>query len=109
MPSHDCFYSSKTKFYFKVTIIQATGIPREYSDVFVQFKLVDNYHAGFTKRYRILLGSDRVFATPPLHNDHQELALGFYHVETVSKTYSNEPRIICNSFVFLLLKNSYIT
>lgn len=28
------------KFYFRVTIIQATGIPRDFTDVFVQFKCV---------------------------------------------------------------------
>ena len=28
------------KLMFRVTIIQATGIPREYADVFVQFRLV---------------------------------------------------------------------
>ena len=34
--------------------------------------------------FRFLSKSERIFSTPPLHNDHQELALGFYHMQNVS-------------------------
>ncbi|XP_019856044.1 PREDICTED: kinesin-like protein unc-104 [Amphimedon queenslandica] len=70
VPSSDCFGNGKEKFYFRVTVIQATGIPREFSDVFVQYKFLSK--------------TERVFSTPPLHNDHQELALGFYHMQNFS-------------------------
>jgi kinesin family protein 1 len=66
VPNNECLRNGK-KFYFRVIVMQATGIPREYTDVFVQ--------------YRILLGTDKMFTTPSLHNDHTELALGFFQVQ----------------------------
>ena len=36
-PSKEHFVEGK-KFYFRVTILQATGIPRDFTNVFVQFK-----------------------------------------------------------------------
>ena len=33
--------------------------------------------------FRFLVGSDKVYSTEPLHNDHHELAMGFYHMQNV--------------------------
>lgn len=38
-PSKEHYVEGK-KFYFRVTILQATGIPRDFTNVFVQFKYV---------------------------------------------------------------------
>ena len=67
-PSEDLLHDGK-KFTFRVTILQATGIPRDFTDVFVQF--------------RFLHGGDEAFSTEPLKNENQDLALGFYHMQNV--------------------------
>ena len=67
-PSKDLLNQGK-KFTFRVTILQATGIPRDFTDVFVQF--------------RFLNGGDEAFSTEPLKNENQDLALGFYHMQNV--------------------------
>ena len=67
-PSRDLLTEGK-RFTFRVTILQATGIPRDFTDVFVQF--------------RFLNGGDEAFSTEPLKNENQDLALGFYHMQNV--------------------------
>ena len=57
------------RFTFRVTILQATGIPRDFTDVFLQF--------------RFLNGGDEAFSTISLKNENQDLALGFYHMQNV--------------------------
>ena len=37
-PPMDVFSGENRKFNFRITIIQATGIPWEYADVFIQFR-----------------------------------------------------------------------
>jgi hypothetical protein len=68
-PSKDLLNQGK-KFTFRVTILQATGIPRDFTDVFVQF--------------RFLNGGDEAFSTEPLKNENQDLALGFYHMQNIT-------------------------
>ena len=38
------------KFYFRVTVLQATGIPRYFTDVFVQFKYVCIVNLNYSRR-----------------------------------------------------------
>ena len=82
---------------FRVTIIQATGIPREYADVFVQYRSVSCSLSRTSLNdllCRFNLKNDMIFSTEPLHNDHQELALGFYHMTNVIQCASSF-KMIC--------------
>ena len=63
------------KFTFRITILQATGIPRDFTDIFLQF--------------RFLNGGDEAFSTVSLKNENQDLALGFYHMQNVSHSQSH--------------------
>jgi kinesin family protein 1 len=56
--------------HFRVTILQAVGIPRDFTDIFVQF--------------RFLNSSECTFSTHPLKNDGSEFALGYYHMQNIS-------------------------
>jgi flagellar biosynthesis chaperone FliJ len=59
-----------SNFTFRVTILQATGIPRDFTDVFLQFKFLN--------------GGDEAFSTVSLKNENQDLALGFYHMQNLT-------------------------
>jgi len=37
-PSVGGHLAEEKKFFFRITVLQATGIPRDFTDVFVQFK-----------------------------------------------------------------------
>ena len=43
------------KFFFRITVLQATGIPRDFTDVFVQFKYaqLEEEGWGFVIKYII--------------------------------------------------------
>jgi kinesin family protein 1 len=91
-PSKEHFVEGK-KFYFRVTILQATGIPRDFTNVFVQFKYA-LYPASFLNcisnkvlMSRFLNGANEAFSTEPLKNENQDLALGFYHMKNVCEAY----------------------
>ncbi|XP_065919048.1 kinesin-like protein KIF1A isoform X2 [Dysidea avara] len=64
------------KFNFRITILQTTGISRDYSDVFVQFRFFN--------------GNETAFSTEPLKNDNADLDLGFYHMQNLSVTVTDE-------------------
>ena len=78
------------KFTFRVTILQATGIPRDFTDIFLQF--------------RFLNGGDEAFSTVSLKNENQDLALGFYHMQNVSdvETDGLNLRLRTSYIVFML-------
>ncbi|XP_051961209.1 kinesin-like protein KIF1B isoform X3 [Xyrauchen texanus] len=57
-------------FTFRVTVLQANGIPPEYADIFCQF----NFHHRH----------DEAFSTEPLKNTGKGAPLGFYHVQNIS-------------------------
>ncbi|XP_034733599.1 kinesin-like protein KIF1B isoform X17 [Etheostoma cragini] len=57
-------------FTFRVTVLQATGIPPEYADIFCQFNFLHRH--------------DEAFSTEPLKNAGKGAPLGFYHVQNVS-------------------------
>ncbi|XP_038061975.1 kinesin-like protein KIF1A isoform X11 [Patiria miniata] len=59
-------------FTFRVTVLQASGISTEYSDIFCQF----NFHHRH----------DEAFSTEPLKNTGKGPPLGFYHVQNISVT-----------------------
>ncbi|XP_033642140.1 kinesin-like protein KIF1A isoform X2 [Asterias rubens] len=61
-----------SKFTFRVTVLQASGISTEYSDIFCQF----NFHHRH----------DEAFSTEPLKNTGKGPPLGFYHVQNISVT-----------------------
>ncbi|TSR39591.1 Kinesin-like protein KIF1B [Bagarius yarrelli] len=57
-------------FTFRVTVLQATGIPPEYADIFCQFNFLHRH--------------DEAFSTEPLKNSGKGSPLGFYHVQNIS-------------------------
>uniref|UniRef100_A0A8C9Z442 plus-end-directed kinesin ATPase n=1 Tax=Sander lucioperca TaxID=283035 RepID=A0A8C9Z442_SANLU len=57
-------------FTFRVTVLQANGIPPEYADIFCQFNFLHRH--------------DEAFSTEPLKNAGKGAPLGFYHVQNVS-------------------------
>ncbi|XP_049919886.1 kinesin-like protein KIF1B isoform X9 [Epinephelus moara] len=57
-------------FTFRVTVLQANGIPPEYADIFCQFNFLHRH--------------DEAFSTEPLKNTGKGAPLGFYHVQNVS-------------------------
>ncbi|XP_024861978.1 kinesin-like protein KIF1B isoform X1 [Kryptolebias marmoratus] len=57
-------------FTFRVTVLQASGIPPEYADIFCQFNFLHRH--------------DEAFSTEPLKNTGKGAPLGFYHVQNVS-------------------------
>ncbi|XP_047663248.1 kinesin-like protein KIF1B isoform X8 [Tachysurus fulvidraco] len=57
-------------FTFRVTVLQATGIPPEYADIFCQFNFLHRH--------------DEAFSTEPLKNTGKGSPLGFYHVQNIS-------------------------
>ncbi|XP_078695786.1 kinesin-like protein KIF1A isoform X35 [Branchiostoma floridae x Branchiostoma belcheri] len=57
-------------FTFRVTLLQASGIPPEYADVFCQFNFLHRH--------------DEAFSTEPLKNTGKGPPLGFYHVQNIS-------------------------
>ncbi|CAH1240087.1 KIF1B [Branchiostoma lanceolatum] len=59
-----------TTFTFRVTLLQASGIPPEYADVFCQFNFLHRH--------------DEAFSTEPLKNTGKGPPLGFYHVQNIS-------------------------
>uniref|UniRef100_A0A8C4SF77 plus-end-directed kinesin ATPase n=1 Tax=Erpetoichthys calabaricus TaxID=27687 RepID=A0A8C4SF77_ERPCA len=59
-----------TIFTFRVTVLQASGIPPEYADIFCQFNFLHRH--------------DEAFSTEPLKNTGRGSPLGFYHVQNVS-------------------------
>ncbi|MEQ2275830.1 Kinesin-like protein kif1b, partial [Xenotaenia resolanae] len=54
-------------FTFRVTVLQASGIPPEYADIFCQFNFLHRH--------------DEAFSTEPLKNTGKGAPLGFYHVQ----------------------------
>uniref|UniRef100_A0A4W3H7X1 plus-end-directed kinesin ATPase n=1 Tax=Callorhinchus milii TaxID=7868 RepID=A0A4W3H7X1_CALMI len=57
-------------FTFRVTVLQASGIPAEYADIFCQFNFLHRH--------------DEAFSTEPLKNSGRGTPLGFYHVQNVA-------------------------
>ncbi|XP_035511794.1 kinesin-like protein KIF1B isoform X3 [Morone saxatilis] len=57
-------------FTFRVTVLQASGIPPEYADIFCQFNFLHRH--------------DEAFSTEPLKNTGKGSPLGFYHVQNIS-------------------------
>ncbi|XP_048860934.1 kinesin-like protein KIF1B isoform X4 [Brienomyrus brachyistius] len=57
-------------FTFRVTVLQASGIPPEYADIFCQFNFLHRH--------------DEAFSTEPLKNTGKGTPLGFYHVQNVA-------------------------
>ncbi|XP_072442186.1 kinesin-like protein KIF1B isoform X13 [Chiloscyllium punctatum] len=57
-------------FTFRVTVLQASGIPPEYADIFCQFNFLHRH--------------DEAFSTEPLKNSGRGTPLGFYHVQNVA-------------------------
>ncbi|XP_014864780.1 PREDICTED: kinesin-like protein KIF1B isoform X27 [Poecilia mexicana] len=57
-------------FTFRVTVLQASGVPPEYADIFCQFNFLHRH--------------DEAFSTEPLKNTGRGAPLGFYHVQNVS-------------------------
>ncbi|XP_060794382.1 kinesin-like protein KIF1B isoform X2 [Neoarius graeffei] len=57
-------------FTFRVTVLQAAGIPPEYADIFCQFNFLHRH--------------DEAFSTEPLKNSGKGSPLGFYHVQNIS-------------------------
>ncbi|XP_076019451.1 kinesin-like protein KIF1B isoform X2 [Genypterus blacodes] len=57
-------------FTFRVTVLQASGVPPEYADIFCQFNFLHRH--------------DEAFSTEPLKNAGKGAPLGFYHVQNVS-------------------------
>ncbi|XP_030842584.1 kinesin-like protein KIF1A isoform X13 [Strongylocentrotus purpuratus] len=60
-----------SNFTFRVTVLQASGISTEYSDIFCQFKF--------------LHGKDEAFSTEPLKNSGSG-CLGYFHTQNISTT-----------------------
>lgn len=84
-------------FTFRVTVLQASGVPPEYADIFCQFKWVHSaqtlfsfqvWHINVTQRHffshSFLHRHDEAFSTEPLKNAGKGSPLGFYHVQNVS-------------------------
>ncbi|XP_069545105.1 kinesin-like protein KIF1B isoform X4 [Brachyistius frenatus] len=57
-------------FTFRVTVLQANGIPPEYADIFCQFNFLHRH--------------DEAFSTEPLKNTGKGAPLCFYHVQNIS-------------------------
>ncbi|XP_075926337.1 kinesin-like protein KIF1A isoform X9 [Petromyzon marinus] len=57
-------------FTFRVTVLQASGIPPEYADIFCQFNFLHCH--------------DEAFSTEPLKNSGRGLPLAFYHVQNIA-------------------------
>uniref|UniRef100_A0A8C4IHW3 plus-end-directed kinesin ATPase n=1 Tax=Dicentrarchus labrax TaxID=13489 RepID=A0A8C4IHW3_DICLA len=57
-------------FTFRVTVLQASGVPPEYADIFCQFNFLHRH--------------DEAFSTEPLKNTGKGSPLGFYHVQNIS-------------------------
>uniref|UniRef100_A0A8C8A3R2 plus-end-directed kinesin ATPase n=1 Tax=Oryzias sinensis TaxID=183150 RepID=A0A8C8A3R2_9TELE len=57
-------------FTFRVTVLQASGVPPEYADIFCQFNFLHRH--------------DEAFSTEPLKNAGKASPLGFYHVQNIS-------------------------
>ncbi|KAM6924749.1 kinesin-like protein KIF1B isoform 10-T10 [Xenentodon cancila] len=57
-------------FTFRVTVLQASGVPPEYADIFCQFNFLHRH--------------DEAFSTEPLKNAGKGAPLGFYHVQNIS-------------------------
>ncbi|XP_074501188.1 kinesin-like protein KIF1B isoform X13 [Sebastes fasciatus] len=57
-------------FTFRVTVLQASGVPQEYADIFCQFNFMHRH--------------DEAFSTEPLKNTGKGSPLGFYHVQNIS-------------------------
>eukprot|EP00079_Xenopus_tropicalis_P027952 XP_012822408.1 PREDICTED: kinesin-like protein KIF1B isoform X5 [Xenopus tropicalis] len=57
-------------FTFRVTVLQASGIPPEYADIFCQFNFLHRH--------------DEAFSTEPLKNSGRGNPLGFYHVQNIA-------------------------
>ncbi|XP_072101240.1 kinesin-like protein KIF1B isoform X6 [Mobula birostris] len=57
-------------FTFRVTVLQASGIPPEYADIFCQFNFLHRH--------------DEAFSTEPLKNGGRGTPLGFYHVQNIA-------------------------
>ncbi|XP_065560293.1 kinesin-like protein unc-104 isoform X2 [Artemia franciscana] len=67
MPSH---MEMGKDFTLRVTVLQAIGIPAEYSDVFCQFNFLNRH--------------DEAFSTEPVKNTSKSTPLGFYHVQNIT-------------------------
>ncbi|XP_054465219.1 kinesin-like protein KIF1B isoform X2 [Anoplopoma fimbria] len=57
-------------FTFRVTVLQANGVPPEYADIFCQFNFLHRH--------------DEAFSTEPLKNTGKGAPLSFYHVQNIS-------------------------
>ncbi|XP_029802023.1 kinesin-like protein KIF1B isoform X2 [Suricata suricatta] len=57
-------------FTFRVTVLQAGGVPPEYADIFCQFNFLHRH--------------DEAFSTEPLKNNGRGSPLGFYHVQNIA-------------------------
>lgn len=68
-PSH---LPLNSDFTFRVTVLQAVGIPSEYSDIFCQFNFLHRH--------------DEAFSTEPVKNTGKGQPLGFYHVQNITVT-----------------------
>jgi len=59
-----------SEFQFRITILEAVGIPKSYGDIFCQFNFL-NHH-------------NEAFSTEPLKNTGNSAPLGFYHVQNIN-------------------------
>ncbi|XP_054590604.2 kinesin-like protein KIF1A isoform X19 [Nothobranchius furzeri] len=57
-------------FTFRVTVLQASSIPAQYTDIFCQFNFIHRH--------------DEAFSTEPLKNTGHGPPLGFYHVQNIA-------------------------
>ncbi|XP_068190786.1 kinesin-like protein KIF1B isoform X6 [Antennarius striatus] len=57
-------------FTFRVTVLQANGVPPEFADIFCQFNFLHRH--------------DEAFSTEPLKNMGKGAPLGFYHVQNIT-------------------------
>ncbi|KAK6629952.1 hypothetical protein RUM43_003773 [Polyplax serrata] len=61
-----------SEFTFRVTVLQAVGIPTDYADIFCQFNFLHRH--------------DEAFSTEPVKNTGKGNPLGFYHVQNITIT-----------------------
>ncbi|OQR71052.1 kinesin protein-like, partial [Tropilaelaps mercedesae] len=61
-----------SEFTFRVTVLQAVGISREYADIFCQFNFLHRH--------------DEAFSTEPLKNTAKGPPPGFFHVQNITVT-----------------------
>ncbi|XP_050522644.1 kinesin-like protein unc-104 isoform X6 [Daktulosphaira vitifoliae] len=67
LPSHLII---NKEFTFRVTLLQAVGVPSEYADIFCQFNFLHRH--------------DDAFSTEPVKNVGKGTPVGFYHVQNIT-------------------------